>query len=481
MIRRRGQQSSPGIWANGFAGASAAASLVLALGCAGAGRHVATEPGADAENAPSSNKAPPKRAGAASAEPEEVASEKGSNTPSAEAKAANEPPPAPAYDQTLVRAAIDRTAAAPDERGRLGLRLAIVDQGPDAPWLVAIVNRGTEPVRVLPDLRTLSLEISAPKSDEPPPKTAWHKPAPKPTLCTLPRGIFPSEEDGTLETALEPGEGVVDSFDPRLYCLPTAGKSPLVPGASVTARLGWPDKTKTVWEKGKRTQRLLEQSAPFVARRAMPAGSLPALSPPPSTAKVEKSNDSASEFPKSDAEAVKQLVSTSITLGSEYQTKKPEASVEPLELVLTRGSDASTERDATISVSLVNHSKKAERLFFRREYISYEISGPAGLVACEPGPDNRAPDRLSMTTLRPGGRISAVSRLIELCPQDAMRRPGLYLVQGRYDGVSNPDPQAPATFAGRVTSHEPVVIRVRSGWGDLPAQREPLRVRVGTP
>ena len=149
--------------------------------------------------------------------------------------------------------------------------------------------------------------------------------------------------------------------------------------------------------------------------------------------------------------------------------------------MLTRGSDASTERDATISVSLVNHSKKAERVLFRRESLTFEVSGPDGLIACEPGPDNRAPDRSNITLLKPGRRLSSVSRLIELCPQGAMRRPGLYLVHARYDGLKDGDSDRPPTFSGRVVSREPVAIRVRRGWGEMPAQRQPERVRVGTP
>lgn len=149
--------------------------------------------------------------------------------------------------------------------------------------------------------------------------------------------------------------------------------------------------------------------------------------------------------------------------------------------MLTRGSDASTERDATISVSLVNHSKKAERVLFRRESLTFEVSGPDGLIACEPGPDNRAPDRSNIALLKPGRRLSSVSRLIELCPQGAMRRPGLYLVHGRFDGLKDGDSDRPPTFSGRVVSREPVAIRVRRGWGEMPAQRQPERVRVGTP
>jgi hypothetical protein len=464
-------------------GFSALAGVWLLLSsCGGASRRVPV--GED----PISSKAPPSArhtsAERTSGDPEKVhgvggapnSATTGGAGGATNAEASKEPPepPPPAYDATEVRAAVDATASPPDDRARLGLRLGVVEQGPDAPWLVAVVNRGTETLRVVPDLRTLTLEVTPP-TPEPDPKKKVKPRAPKPVTCALPRALVPSTEDASLEVSLEPGEGIVDSFDPRLYCLPVAHKSPLVNGASVVVRLGWPEKTKPVWKKGKKLTRVLEQTAPFIAHRAKVAGSLPEA---PEAKSLEK--DQPLNEPKSDANAIKQIVALPLALGSEYTPKKPEPS-ESLELLLTRGSDVATERDATITVSLVNHTKKPEKVFFRRESITFEISGPDGLVACEPGPDNRAPDRSSIHTLRPGGRLSATSRLIELCPQGAMRRPGLYLVHARYDGLKNPDPQGPLTFEGRVASREPVAIRIRRGWGDLPAQRQPERVRVGTP
>lgn len=424
---------------------------------------------------PVSRKMPPSVRARAPEHPDaEKPARSAANNEAAEAvdAAADEPAPAPVYDTTQVRAAVDATAAAADERTRLGMRLAVVEQGPNAPWLIAVVNRGTEPVRVVHDLRTLSLEVTPPLP-EPDPKKKLKPRAPKPVTCALPRGTVPGEEDKSLELTLEPGEGVVDSFDPRLYCMTTGGKSLLTQGATVVTRIGWPEKTRAVWVKGKKATRVLEQSAPFIARRAKVAGSLP-------EAEETKAPGDASSEPKSDREAIKQMVSLPLTLGEAYAPKKPEPS-DSLELVLTRGSDAATERDATVSVALVNHSKKAERVLFRRESITFEVSGPDGLVACEPGPDNRAPDRSNLSLLKPGGRLSSTSRLIELCPQGAMRRPGLYLVHARYDGLKKAAPQRTPTFSGRVISREPVAIRVRGGWGEMPAQRQPERVRVGTP
>lgn len=390
------------------------------------------------------------------------------------------PPEPPRHDPKAVREAIDRTASPVDEqRPRLGLRLGVVDQGPDAPWLLVLVNRGTEPLRVAPDLRTLKLEVTPPPPAADPKRPARKPPEPKPVTCALPGELVPNEENPALSITLEPGEGIVDSFDPRLYCLSNKGKSPLVPDSTVVVRLGWPEKTKTLWRKGKRGQVVLEQSAPFLAQRNVPEGSLPEAPSVtlPSEKKVEPEFGAA---PHSDDNAIKHVLAPSVTLGSEYAPPPPPP-VDQLDLVLARGSDARTEADATVTLSLVNRSKKKERVFFRRELVSFEISGPQGMVACQPGPDSRAPDRGAVATLKPGGRISATSRLIELCPEGSLRLPGLYLVSARFDSIYERDPQAPPAFSGRLVSHQPVAIRVRRGWGELPAQREPERIQIGTP
>ena len=104
--------------------------------------------------------------------------------PKSDAEGNGDAPAPPALDPLLVQKALDVSAEAPpDGRTRLGLRLAAVAQGPDEPWLLAVVNRGTEPSRVLFDLRLLSLEVTPPAPVSDKPKKA--KP-PQPITCKLP-------------------------------------------------------------------------------------------------------------------------------------------------------------------------------------------------------------------------------------------------------------------------------------------------------
>jgi len=385
------------------------------------------------------------------------------------------PPATPAHEPQLVSRVLSESASETDERYRLGLRLAVVEQGPNEPWLLGVVNRGTATLRVLFDLRTLSLEVAPPPPDE----TARGRAAkpPKPDLCALPKDVVPSRETDALELVLEPGEGVVDSFDPRLYCLPAQGRSPLVPGAVVTARLGFEEKTKTVWRKGKPRKEVLEQTAPFVARLAAMEEPRPA---PLANEPPKDSGDGPAPL-AFERYAVKQLVARGVELGKEYAEGESDGPRQPLALRLTRGSDARTEREATVTMTLVNESEKAQTVYFRRELVSFEIAGPNGLVGCNPGPDERSPERLAFSTLAPGRRLSLASRLIELCPPGAMRAPGLYLVHGRYETGEGGEQFGLQAFRGRIVSQKPALVRVRKGWGDMPGQRQPLRIRVGGP
>jgi len=241
----------------------------------------------------------------------------------------------------------------------------------------------------------------------------------------------------------------------------------------VVARLGWSEKTKKVWSKGKAQTLVLEQVPPFVAQRELSASALP--EPAKNQLKREPGTP-----PLSDEVATKELVSQPLQLGAEYKKEESPPEAGPLKLEISRNADAATERDALLTATLSNIAKKPQRVLFRRELISFEISGPDGLVTCAPGPDERSPDRSSIVSLRPGGRLRATSRLIELCPVGALRRPGLYLIHARFDSELRGE-AAQGVFDGRLLSHKPAVVRIRRGWGTLPKERQPERIRIGAP
>ena len=429
---------------------------------------------------------PPEAADAGESDAGEVDGGAADAGPDGGGAAASAPEP-PRPDPTAVKLALERTAQPTDiEQAPYGLRFEVIEQGPTLPWALAVVNRGTERVRVVFDPRLLRMELESPLPPPPedPKKRKYYKaPKPKKIECALPEGIRPAKVDKRLVIELAPGEGMVEQFDPRLYCLPYAGKSPLEPGATIRAKLGWPTKTKTVWRKGKKVEEKLPQVAPFLAEpvEESTVDSRPSTvdkepPPPPTKGKV------APKEPPVEV-GVKELFGTPFTLGSEYAPPPPPAPAEPppLELVLARGSDASSEETATVTVQVKNRSKERKYVFFRRELLSFEVSGPDGKTTCDPQPDTRAPDKQAFRLLNPGGALEATSRLIELCPDDTFARPGLYLAHARFEASATGEDFGIEAVTGVFVSEKPAVIRIRSGELPFLGTRVMQKVKVGEP
>jgi hypothetical protein len=351
----------------------------------------------------------------------------------------------------------------------LGLRFEVMELGSELPWAFAVVNRGTEAAVVDFDARLLTLEILPPLADDAATtnaKAAKAKKPPKPVLCRLPADVVPNSVDPALAIKLEPGEGLVQNFDPRLYCM---GKtpSPLVAGAQVSARFGWPLKMKVTWKGGKRAEQPGVQHEPFVGEPSEARGSLPGT-----------------ESSESGERRVKELTGTPFTLDSNFGAPSQPpigAAPPPPGLALTvSGSDAADEAVVTATTTITNRGRRKQDLYFRREMVTYEVSGPDGVFQCDPQPDRRSPaDRSAVQTLRPGGKFSAVSRLIEMCPAHAFARPGLYLVHARFDAADPATDLGFNAFMGRLLSAKPALVRVRRGELPFTPASGAVRVRVG--
>ncbi|HVJ15567.1 MAG TPA: hypothetical protein VM686_09000, partial [Polyangiaceae bacterium] len=177
---------------------------------------------------------------------------------------------------------------------------------------------------------------------------------------------------------------------------------------------------------------------------------------------------------------VKELVGTPFTLGDEYAAKPPKnEQPPPLEVRFARGSDASSEETATVTVEVRNRSNEPVRIFFRRELMSFDLSGPDGAITCDPQPDTRAPDLQAFRLLNPGGSVSSTSRLIELCPDDTFARPGLYLAHARFNASVPSEGFAFEALTGTFVSEKPAVIRIRTGELPFVGRRTFQRVKVG--
>jgi hypothetical protein len=401
------------------------------------------------------------KADAAADPPAAAAGSAAAPAPATPAPAAKngEPEPPPPPDPALVKALVDKTGEAlgqPNADNPLHLRLEVTPQPAGQLWLVAVVNRGTEPAKVSFDLRHLTLSLETP-DDPKKPRPRWQKKPPA-RVCKLPEG-FGGPFAGEPVRALQPGEGLVQTFDPRLYCISGNGESLLATGQVVTPKLGFaPKPPRVAWKQGKRAEVPVPQSAPFVAEPASTDA----------TAKIDPEHD-----PR-----VKQLVASELTLTPDLLAGEAEEDPSlPLQLRLVRGSDATNELSATALLEV--RAKQKTQLYFRRELVSFTVHGPDGIRGCDPQPDDRAPDRQAYSTLAPGQSVSATSLLTELCPKYTFGRAGLYLVTARLDAERDGSEFGLSAFTGRLESRREALVRIRTGaFPPLPPP-EPLLVKVG--
>jgi hypothetical protein len=363
---------------------------------------------------------------------------------------AHDAPPDPA----LVKALIDKSGEASRDNP-LHLQLEVGPRPAGELWLVGVINRGTEPVKVRFDLRRLTLTLVQPESATKP-TPAW-KPKPKPVVCKLPEGFsgLPQSDEPRV---LEPGEGLVQTFDPRLYCISPSGDALLSTGQRITPKLGFtPKPPRTVWKQGHRVEVASAQQAPFIAEPAT----------------LESASLDAEHDPR-----VKQLVGGELLLTPEMTEAEAEDDPSlPLQLRLLRGSDAATELGATVGLEVRARAKS--QLYFRRELVSFTVHGPDGIRGCDPEPDERSPDRQAYQSLGAGQSIGATSMLAELCPKYTFGRPGLYVVSARLDAARDGAEFGLSAFTGRLESRKQALIRIKTGELKPLPPPEPLRVKVG--
>ena len=367
------------------------------------------------------------------------------------------PPPTPRESTTadpLLRSDANRPSIEDppdtDETTTLSgaLNFSVQQQGPDLPWTLKVVNGLHVAVALAADSRLLWFEIMSPASR-------------KPVTCRLPKELFPQDETGVSRVELGPGEWVSDSFDPRFYCFAPDGQQWLVPGAIVRPFFGWPESSpKKTWKNGKRVDVAVEQKAPFVAEPV--------------------SKDGADE-----SQSYKLLSAEEFALRSEYsewsRARLSDADTDAeFTLTIDQGSDAHAEFDTTLRVTLQNHSTKSQRVFFRRELVTFEITGPTGTVSCTAGPDERTPDPSAFLRFAPGKQMSFSSRLAELCPRGTFSKPGLYLAYARFEANQSGGSQQLQAFTGTIVSSRPGLIRVRTGEEPFRRKQNAMRPASGT-
>jgi len=95
--------------------------------------------------------------------------------------------------------------------------------------------------------------------------------------------------------------------------------------------------------------------------------------------------------------------------------------------------------------------------------LGFRIEGRDGAVRCEAAGPTHAVPRDLFNTLKPGASVSLTVLLSEVCPREALRRPGLYRVKSTlFLGESGAELGLNA-YTGVVSVKTPTTLRLLSG------------------
>lgn len=320
----------------------------------------------------------------------------------------------------------------------LTLRLDAPDSA--GPWKMVVTNDGETPLRFAADGRLLSFEIEPPEEagvEEPYAKSGVKKKAPAAVVCKLPPELRPAGVVEDRAVVLGPGRRYEEVVSPGLYCFSESDSKALVPGARVTAKLGFPDANKGASKAPLR--------APFIAEPAV-------VAPPVS--------------------AIKEVVAARIVLGATPGTgsasaESSETSDDPngprIELFSSGRVDSSDEKTVNATLTIKNTGRRDVRLHVRRDNLLFDVDGPDGSTHCGVPSARRGVPRELFESLGAGSSRSIEVWIGEMCPNMVFDRPGLYRVRAGLAFPSSPAGDAVSAWTRTVITKEPILVRIRQG------------------
>jgi hypothetical protein len=275
------------------------------------------------------------------------------------------------------------------------LKLALDAPSPDGPWTLHLDNAGTIPVRVVADARLLAIDI-VPSSDDEEDDDPRHHKAAHAVRCELPADMLPAELDERA-VVLPPGKSYIEKIDPRLFCFGAHDAAALVAGATITPHL--------VGSRDVAVVQGIDEVEPKIASLHDWAGTPSVVGPA-----------GAAPAPKDDGAGA--LVVTSPAF-----------------------EDYGLGWESEVTVTITNRSAQSVAFLLRPETMAFDVTGPSGIGLTDPSPivhcawpgPAPAPVHEAYTRLGHNESASITVLLSALCPDDALRHPGLYVVRSKLD------------------------------------------------
>ena len=360
-------------------------------------------------------------------------------------------PPLPLVSAAITALFATRTPAQPIAAPPPSAEISFSIVAPDAtgPWKLVAENRSPETLRFAADGRLLMLEIEPLAPADVPDaagtsaaKAVQHKRVtkpPKPVQCKLPADMRPSGVVDERALLLRPGERYEEVFSPALFCFDAAQAKALIPGARVTAHLGF----AVPVQKGAKPVLL---RAPFVAE---PVDSKTSYGP------------------------VKELVSNTFTVppmpasddagATRDQAAPSDAGAPQLDLLVPARVDAESERTVGMTARVKNIGGRPALLHLRRDNFMFRVDGPSESADCGTPSENRTVARDQFSELKPQGSIAADIWVGEMCSDVVFDRPGLYRVGVALAFPNTTSPGPLSAWQAPLSAKQPVLVRVREG------------------
>jgi hypothetical protein len=352
--------------------------------------------------------------------------------------------PAPAQPAAAKKPARKKKTAPPPEPAlpEPKLHLTLQTPSPDGPWTLRAENTGDVPLVILADARLLALEVTPPEAPESDPKAGGKKhPRVHTVKCELPSDMRPDNDDDRALT-IPPGRAYAGKLDPRLFCFGAHFAEALEPGAKVTPIL------------------IGSHDFPAVAP-------VTDIDDKPATVATERT-----------------FTGDASVIGAAPPALPPaDTSPHPIAVTTPPFADFGLGWEVEVTVTVKNESQQSMVFLLRSETLAFDVTGPSGVGATDPSPTfhcGHAETALSpipeaYTHLAPKEEAQVTVLLSALCPDDALRRPGLYFVRAKLDtrhasgrsiGVH--------TFEGEARGSTVTRVRVRDWSGtDVPHRHPP--------
>jgi hypothetical protein len=254
--------------------------------------------------------------------------------------------------------------------------------------------------------------------------------------CKLPPDLRPAGVTDERAVTLAPGRRYEEVVSPALFCFSPAEAKALVPGARVTAKLGFPE----------------------------PKGAAKAAPRAPFVAEPAAMSSSVSPVKEVVADRFVVAAATSSSTSDLPSTDPTDDPTGPrLELTAPARVDSHDEKTVTTTLTLKNVGRREARLHIRRDNLLFDIDGPDGSAHCGLPSSRRAVPRDLFESMAPGASRSIEVWIGEMCPNVTFDRPGLYRVRAGLALPATLSADGNRAWTKTVITKDPVLVRIRRG------------------